>query len=68
MKCTFNGLDNYKEIRHLLLTDSKLLKDTANTHSGHLGDVISSLLTTQSSISLKIKILQEEFGKQKAGE
>jgi len=63
--CSFTGLKNYKRERELIKKDIKILQALVKDTCGHLGDVVSSLRTTQASLELKAKFFSEEFRRQK---
>lgn len=67
MKITMNGLrdEEFYEIRAQLCKDAAQLLSIANSTSGHLGDIVSGIRTTQSSMELKAKKLWEIFEEQK---
>lgn len=67
MKMTMNGLSNeeFQEIRNKLCKDAEQLLAIANSTTGHLGDIVSGIRTTQSSMDIKAKKLWEMFEQQK---
>jgi hypothetical protein len=67
MKITMNGLSNeeFQEIRNKLCKDAEQLLAIAYSTTGHLGDIVSGIRTTQSSIDIKAKKLWEMFEEQK---
>jgi hypothetical protein len=65
MKCTFTGLKTFDKERNLILTDAVTLITLCNSETGHLGDVVSCLRTTMSSLELKANSLNEIFKEQK---
>ena len=65
MKYSFNGLDDYPEIRAALIKDVQLLFNAVMSETGHMGDILSSLRTAQQSIELKCKKIQEIREEQK---
>lgn len=62
---TNNGLKNFEDIKNALLKDVEHLNNISNKETGHLGDVISGLKTTISSINIKVEKLIKEFKEQK---
>lgn len=57
--------EQFSEIRKRLTKDAEHLLYVVNSKEGHLGDIISSLKTTVSSIELKIEHLKNTFQNQK---
>lgn len=57
--------DQFSEIRKQLTKDANQILHVVTTEEGHLGDIISSLKTTISSIELKVESLKNTFQKQK---
>jgi len=67
MEMTMNGLSNeeFQQIRNSLAKDAEQLLSICNSNTGHLGDVVSGIRTTQSSMDIKAKKLWEMFEEQK---
>jgi len=55
----------FKDIKASLIKDARQLISICNSNNGHLGDVVSGIRTTQSSMELKAKRLWEIFENQK---
>lgn len=66
MKCTNNGLMDFKNQSNEILKDAINLIEICRSVNGHLGDVISCLRTTTSSLNIKVEQLADIFDKQKA--
>lgn len=66
MSMTMNGLSNqeFQEIRNELCKDAEFLLKMANSTDGHLGDIVSGIRTTQSSMDLTAKKLWGMFQNQ----
>lgn len=66
-KITLTGISGkeFKDIRKGLLRDAKQLSSIVNGKTGHLGDVVSGIRTTMSSMDLKAKKLWQIFEQQK---
>lgn len=62
---TNTGLKEFPEIKKLLEIDIEHLTNISQKENGHLGDIISGLKTTISSINLKVEKLKIEFKNQK---
>lgn len=65
MSITNNGLEDFDEERISIIRDIEILLNLCYENKGHLGDVISCLRTTSSSLNLKADKLNEKFKKQK---
>ena len=57
--------EQFSEIRKRLTKDAGYILHAVNSETGHLGDVISGLKTTVSSIELKIETLKKIFNDSK---
>lgn len=68
MKMTMNGLQNseFDEIKKRLTKDAEQILNAVNSDSGHLGNIISALKITCSSIDLKSEKLIKIFNEQKS--
>ena len=66
MKCTNNGLMNFEKERNSILKDAQNLITLCQSDTGHLGDAISCIRTTISSLKIKADSLSEIFENQKS--
>jgi hypothetical protein len=63
---TYNGLkDQDDDLKKSLIKDAQSIINAATSTEGHLGDIISSLKTTCSSIDIKAEKLKTIFKEQK---
>jgi len=64
---TNNGLgnDEFKSIRIELSEYAQMILETANSKSGHLGDIVSGLKTVESLIEHQAKEIHKIFENQK---
>lgn len=67
MEVTSTGLsgEQFKEIRAALIADAVCIINAANSNTGHLGDIVSCIKTTQSSLEIKTTKLWSIFQQQK---
>jgi len=62
---SWNGLKNYPKIRKSISEVSKLLKQTANSKTSHLMDVVTCIGANISILKIHCDYLTKEFDKQK---
>lgn len=65
MKITNNGLKEMPITKDSLLNDCENLALYLRDDKGHLGDVLSMISTTISSMKLKLDFIKDEFEMQK---
>jgi len=65
MKVTQNGLQEFPEESGLIMDDIINLMNLINKKDGHLGDIVSCIRTTCSSLKLKADKLSKIFEEQK---
>jgi hypothetical protein len=63
---TNTGLKEFQEEKEALIKDAESILLLCYRESGHLGDVISSIRTTISSMDLKANKLSNKFLEQKS--